>query len=61
MKQLEEHEETFDLVTKESLTLFAVVADRLGDKAFFKMLEEAKELVDKKWWSKQVKPKEEEK
>jgi len=52
MKRLKELEEMFDLVTKESLTMLAVVAERSGDEALLKMLQEAKQLVKKKWWRK---------
>lgn len=53
VRQLREFEETFDLVTKESMTILAVVAERLGDEVLLKMMQEAKHLIEKKWWRKQ--------
>ena len=53
VRQLREFEETFDTVTKESMTILAVVAERLGDETLLKMMQEAKQLVEKKWWRNQ--------
>lgn len=47
VKQLKEFEETFDLVTKEFLTMLMVVGERIGDKALLQMLREAKERLER--------------
>lgn len=46
MKRLDEYEGTFDLVTKEFLTMLMVVGERIGDEALLQMLREAKERLE---------------
>ena len=52
IRKLNDLEKGFDYMSKESLTLMAVVATRLDDKALLEMAQEARELTKKKWWRK---------
>lgn len=45
-EELKEHEETFDLMTKEFLTMLMMVGERIGDKALLQMMQEAKERLE---------------
>jgi len=45
--QLEEYQGTFDLVTKEFLTMLIVLGERIGDTALLGMMQEAKERLEK--------------
>jgi len=45
--QLEEYQGTFDLVTKEFLTMLIVLGERIGDKALLGMMQETKERLEK--------------
>lgn len=46
--QMNEYEETFDLVTKEFGNMIIVLAERLGDEATLNMLQEARHRLEKK-------------
>lgn len=56
LKQLKEHEETFDLVTREFGNFIVVLAERVGDEATLKLMLEAKERLERpraeKGWKK---------
>ncbi|MDH5634492.1 MAG: tyrosine-type recombinase/integrase [Candidatus Bathyarchaeota archaeon] len=46
--QMNEYEETFDLVTKEFGNMIIVLAERLGDEATLKIMREARQRLEKK-------------
>jgi hypothetical protein len=46
MSQMKEYEETFGSVTKEFGNMIFVLAERLGDEATLKMLQEAKKKLN---------------
>lgn len=56
LKRLKEHEETFDLVTREFGNFIVVLAERVGDETTLKLMLEAKERLERplaeKGWKK---------